>query len=61
MAASPDPISREQDETLVHTAVPLDSLAALAHDAPRDLYAESELQLRHERTERSIRRAQEQS
>ncbi len=28
---------------------------------PRDLYAESELVLRHERTERMIKRAQEQA
>jgi len=60
MNASTDPTSRDQAEPHGQIAAPLESGASLALDGPRDLYAETELQLRHERTERMIRRAQEQ-
>jgi len=59
MTTSTDPVSPEHAEVPVQAAA-LESLVAAVLDPPHDLYAESELQLRHERTERMIRRAQEQ-
>jgi len=61
MTASTNPISRDQAEPLGQITAPREPGVSYTQDAPRDLYAESELQLRHERTERQIRRAQEQS
>jgi len=61
MTASTNPISRDQAKSPGQISAPPESGVSYTQDSPRDLYAESELQLRHERTERLIRRAQEQS
>ncbi len=61
MAASTDPMARDLSETLSQSAAPMEPFAAVTDDALRDVYAESELQTRHERTERMIQKAREQS
>ena len=53
----PQPIERETAP--VFSAAPLpDALVAAPKERSLDLYADSELRLRHERTERAIRRAE---
>jgi len=59
MTTSTEPVSPEHVDEPIQVAAQVES-AAPQPDGPPDLYAESELQLRHERTERMIRRAQEQ-
>lgn len=61
MAASTDPTARDLSEPLSQSAAPREPFAAIADDGPHDVYAESELQTRHERTERMIQKAREQS
>ena len=61
MMTSTEPVSPEHIEGPVQSTAQADALAALMADGLHDLYAESELQLRQERTERMIRRAQEQA
>jgi len=60
MNPSTDPVSPDHAEEPIHFAAPLDADAPPIRDGQRDLYAESELVRRQERTERMIRRAQEQ-
>ena len=60
MDTSTEPVSPELNEGPIQAAAQIENMAAPRPDVPSDLYAESELQLRHERTERMIRRAQEQ-
>ena len=60
MNASTDPVPSEFVEEPIYVTAPIDIALQPEFDGQRDLYAESELQLRHERTERLIRRAQEQ-
>ena len=54
-SASPEPTNVE----VTQLAAP-QSAAEPVYGRPRDLYAESELASRHERTERMIKKAQEQ-
>jgi len=61
MAASTDPAPRDFSEALSQSAAQMDHIARIVDDGPRDAYAESELQTRHERTERMIQKAREQS
>jgi len=60
MNSSTDPVSPDHVEEPVLAAAPIEIPPPASIDGQRDLYAESELHLRHERTERMIRRAQEQ-
>lgn len=55
-AASPEPADAEVMPLSAAAQSPVESVGA----RPRDLYAESELATRHERTERMIKKAQEQ-
>jgi len=61
MTTTTDPASPERGIVLVPSAAPQDWALATASERNVDLYAESELQLRHERTERMIRLAEEQA
>lgn len=51
----------DQGQTISQSMTPLEHSVDTSDKAPRDLYAESELQLRHERTERMIQKALDQS
>lgn len=55
-----DPTPVERDTAPAYSAAPTpDALVAPPKGLGLDLYADSELRLRHERTERAIKRAQE--
>jgi len=60
MSTSTQPIPSDEIVAPVQSAVQAEDASLSAIDPTLDLYAESELQLRHERTERMIRRALEQ-
>jgi hypothetical protein len=61
MTTSTDPVSPENGIVLIQSAAPPEWDGAATNERSVDLYADSELQLRHERTERMIRRAEEQA
>jgi len=62
MTMSTDPVSPERAIAIIQSAAAEDWAGATAADERSvDLYADSELQLRHERTERMIRLAEEQA
>ncbi len=60
MTTSVEPVSPEPVEGPIQAAAQARSAISDQSDGQPDVYAESELQLRQERTERMIRRAQEQ-
>jgi hypothetical protein len=60
MSASTDPAARDLTEALSQSAAPPEPYPGI-NDGQHDVYAESELQTRHERTERMIQKALEQS
>jgi hypothetical protein len=60
MSMSTQPIPSDEVVAPVQSAAQAEDASVSAIDPTLDLYAESELQLRHERTERMIRRALEQ-
>lgn len=60
MVASTSPAPRDQSDLLGQSAAAIAPDQQATEDAFRDPYAESELRMRHERTERAIRKAQEQ-
>lgn len=61
MTAATDPAMHAQLKSPGDANVPLGVRSADLQSESRDLYAESELQMRHERTERMIRKAREQA
>ena len=61
MTTSTDPVSPDHGAILVQSPGQADSAVVAVTQGNVDLYAESELQMRHERTERMIRLAEEQA
>jgi len=61
MMTSTDPDSSEYVPIVSQAAASSDWTTITPGEPSLDLYAESELQMRHERTERMIRRAEEQA
>lgn len=61
MMTSTDPVSTDHVPVVAQAAAPADWTTMVPKDSSHDLYAESELQMRHERTEKMIRLAEKQT